>query len=39
MNDDALHEKFGMTPVAHFNPLGFKFGDWIDVGYWQALLR
>ena len=31
----ALHEKFGMQKVAHFNEVGFKFGAWIDVGYWQ----
>ena len=34
----ALHEKFGMTKVAHFSEVGFKFGKWIDVGYWQAKL-
>jgi phosphinothricin acetyltransferase len=32
----ALHEKFGMTKVAQFAEVGFKFGRWIDVGYWQA---
>lgn len=32
----ALHEKFGMTQVAHFKEVGFKFGKWIDVGYWQG---
>jgi len=31
----ALHEKFGMTQVAHFKEVGFKFGRWIDVGYWE----
>jgi L-amino acid N-acyltransferase YncA len=31
----ALHEKFGMRKVAHFPQVGFKFGRWIDVGYWQ----
>lgn len=31
----ALHEKFGMQKVAHFKEVGFKFGTWIDVGYWQ----
>lgn len=31
----ALHEKFGMEQVAHFKQTGFKFGQWIDVGYWQ----
>ena len=34
----ALHEKFGMTRVAQFKEVGFKFGQWIDVGYWQGLL-
>jgi L-amino acid N-acyltransferase YncA len=34
----ALHEKFGMIQVAHFKEVGFKFGQWIDVGYWQRLL-
>lgn len=35
----ALHEKFGMKKVAHFTEVGFKFGQWIDVGYWQANLN
>jgi L-amino acid N-acyltransferase YncA len=34
----AFHEKFGLTKAAHFNEVGFKFGEWIDVGYWQARL-
>lgn len=34
----ALHEKFGMEKVAHFREVGFKFGRWIDVGYWQRTL-
>jgi len=34
----ALHEKFGMTKVAHFKEVGFKFGQWIDVGYWEGVL-
>jgi len=34
----ALHEKFGMEKVAHFKQVGFKFGKWIDVGYWQVML-
>lgn len=34
----ALHEKFGMRKVAHFDRNGLKFGAWIDVGYWQRLL-
>ena len=35
----ALHEKFGMHKVAHFEQVGFKFGRWIDVGYWQRTLE
>ena len=31
----ALHEKFGMKKVAHFSEVGMKFGQWVDVGYWQ----
>lgn len=34
----ALHEKFGLRKVAHFSEVGYKFGRWIDVGYWQLLL-
>jgi phosphinothricin acetyltransferase len=35
----ALHEKFGMAQVARFPEVGFKFGRWIDVGYWQRLFE
>lgn len=31
----ALHEKLGMRQVALFPEVGFKFGAWRDVGYWQ----
>jgi L-amino acid N-acyltransferase YncA len=31
----GLHEHLGFTKVAHFPEVGFKFGRWIDVGYWQ----
>ena len=34
----AIHEKFGMEKVAHFKEVGYKFGEWLDVGYWQVLL-
>ena len=34
----ALHEKFGFRKVADFKEVGWKFGRWIDVGYWQLLL-
>ena len=34
----ALHESFGMTKVAQFREVGFKFGRWVDVGYWQGMV-
>ena len=34
----SLHEKYGLKKVAHFAEVGYKFGRWIDVGYWQLLL-
>jgi phosphinothricin acetyltransferase len=34
----ALHEHMGFVPVARFREVGFKFGQRIDVGYWQLLL-
>lgn len=33
-----LHEKFGFKKVAHFKDAGFKFGKWVDVGYWQLII-
>lgn len=35
----ALHEKFGMEQVAHLKQVGYKFGQWLDVGYWQVQLN
>jgi phosphinothricin acetyltransferase len=32
----ALHESLGFGKVAHFKEVGYKFGQWIDVGYWQT---
>ena len=34
----ALHESCGFRKVGHLVEAGFKFGRWIDVGYWQVLL-
>ncbi|NQY50185.1 MAG: N-acetyltransferase family protein [Colwellia sp.] len=34
----AVHEKFSMEKVAHFKEVGFKFEQWLDVGYWQGTL-
>jgi L-amino acid N-acyltransferase YncA len=35
----ALHERFGMRKTAHFAQVGFKFNRWIDVGFWQRILK
>jgi len=32
---EKLHEKFGFKQVAHFKEVGLKFGDWLDVSFWQ----
>lgn len=34
-----LHERLGFKKVAHFSEVGRKFGNWIDVGYWQLPLN
>ena len=30
-----LHESFGFAKVGHFPKVGFKFGRWLDVAYYQ----
>ncbi|MCP5367733.1 MAG: N-acetyltransferase [Hyphomicrobiales bacterium] len=35
----GLHESVGFTPVGVFREVGFKFGQWRDVGWWQCLLQ
>lgn len=34
-----LHERLGFRKVAHFSEVGLKFGQWVDVGYWQLALK
>jgi phosphinothricin acetyltransferase len=34
----ALCEKFGFNKVAHLKEVGYKLGEWVDVGYWELLL-
>lgn len=34
----ALHEKLGFMKAAHYHEVGYKFGRWIDVGYWERTL-
>lgn len=33
-----LHEKFGFKQVAELKEVGFKFGSWQNVGFWQLKL-
>lgn len=35
----ALHEALGFRRVAQFPEVGYKFGTWLDVGYWALKLR
>jgi phosphinothricin acetyltransferase len=34
----ALHEKLGFVKIGHFQQVGWKFDQWIDVGYWELIL-
>ena len=34
----ALHERMGFTKVGAFTQVGFKLGQWHDVGFWQLIL-
>lgn len=34
-----LHEQMGFKKVAHFEKVGFKFNQWLDVGYWELVLE
>jgi len=34
----AIHEKLGFSKCGHFHEVGFKFGKWIDVGYWEKVI-
>jgi phosphinothricin acetyltransferase len=34
----ALHESLGFHKAAEFKEVGFKFGRWVGVGYWQLVL-
>ena len=34
----GLHEKVGFEKNAHFKEVGKKFGQWIDVGFWELML-
>lgn len=33
-----LHEALGFKYVGSFSQVGYKFGKWIDTGYWELVL-
>ena len=33
-----LHEAVGFQRAGHFREVGYKHGQWLDVGYWQCAL-
>ncbi|MBP1773668.1 MAG: bar [Holophagaceae bacterium] len=33
-----LHEALGFRKVGHMTEAGWKFGAWVDVGFWERLL-
>jgi phosphinothricin acetyltransferase len=35
----ALHERLGFSKIGHFSQIGWKLGRWVDVGYWELVLR
>jgi phosphinothricin acetyltransferase len=35
----ALYEKFGFKKTAEFFEVGYKMDRWLNVGYWQLILR
>jgi L-amino acid N-acyltransferase YncA len=35
----ALHESVGFRPVGVFSNVGYKLGDWLDVGWWRLELQ
>ena len=35
----ALHEKLGFVKIGQFREIGYKLGKWLDVGYWELVLK
>src|SRR5205823_3664575 len=35
----GLHEAVGFTPVGVYRSVGYKFGRWHNVGWWELALR
>ena len=34
-----LHESLGFQKIGTFKEVGYKFDRWIDVGYWQLIIK
>ncbi|HYF82987.1 MAG TPA: arsinothricin resistance N-acetyltransferase ArsN1 family B [Clostridia bacterium] len=34
----GIHEYFGFKKIAQYNNVGYKFGQWHDVGWWELSL-
>lgn len=34
----ALHRKLGFEPAGTVRQVGFKFGQWLDLAFWQLVL-
>jgi phosphinothricin acetyltransferase len=35
----GLHEAMGFTPIGIYRGVGYKYGTWHDVGWWEKCLR
>jgi phosphinothricin acetyltransferase len=35
----GLHESMGFTPVGVYREVGYKFGKWHNVGWWEMELQ
>jgi L-amino acid N-acyltransferase YncA len=35
----GIHEAMGMIPVGIYHQVGYKFGSWHNVGWWQGTLQ
>lgn len=35
----GIHEYFGFRKIAHYSRVGYKLGNWHDVGWWELFLQ
>ncbi|MFD1292797.1 GNAT family N-acetyltransferase [Lutibacter holmesii] len=36
---EKFHEKLGFKKIAHFHEVGYKFNNWVDVGFWELIVN